>query len=661
MNPRTIRLAAAALAAAFVTAPAFAQDTDPPAIAARVAFLSGSVSLEPAATQDWVGASLNYPMVSGDRIFVDNGGRAIVQSGPTDVRIWGGSDVTLTNLNEQYEQVGIAQGSVRVRVFSIDPGNTVEVDTPNGAVIIQDPGDYRINVYPDEQASLVEVVSGDVQIAGPGVNQEVDQGQAVQLYGSNPVDVGAVEMLPPDGLDAWSLQRDRHIMASVSARYVNTDTPGYDDLDDYGDWTPASDYGPIWFPRSMPYGWQPYTLGHWTYIAPWGYTWVDDAAWGYAPFHYGRWVQWQGRWGWVPGPPRVRPVYAPAFVAFVGGGPGFSFGVSFGGGGVAAWFPLGVAEPYVPWYPCSPAYVRTVNVTNVNITVIRNVTIVNNYNVFINRVATVRSVNQIQVSNINYVNRSHVFAVNASVMTSGARVQQGAIRLNAQQQQALVRAPIAVARPPVAPPAHPVAGVRVNVSRPPARPVLMTPRGRVAATPAANAPHFTPSSLPRPKPASQIRPAAHPVAPNLRPAAPGNKAGRPGSPGPSQPKNVIAQPPRSNQPPGTARPPIEAYRPAPRSGGSTAQPAKPNASPQPNRPAEPNRPAQSNRPTQPNRPGAQPHGAPSNKAPATPHAQPQKPNNGARPAPSGRNPPSKNPPPKNEKKKPAEEENPPQR
>src|SRR5256885_3839541 len=43
-------------------------------------------------------------------------------------------------------------------------------------------------------------------------------------------------------------------------------------------------------------------------------SWVDDAPWGFAPFHYGRWTIVGGSWGWVPGPIRVRPWYAPALV-----------------------------------------------------------------------------------------------------------------------------------------------------------------------------------------------------------------------------------------------------------------------------------------------------------------------------------------------------------
>src|SRR5207245_7824657 len=89
--------------------------------------------------------------------------------------------------------------------------------------------------------------------------------------------------------------------------------------------------------------------------------------------------------GWVPGPgvavvvgaPRravVRPVYAPALVAFVGGSH-WSASLSIGGGGGVAWFPLGPREVYVPPYRVSPTYVNRVNVTNVtNITNVTNVT-----------------------------------------------------------------------------------------------------------------------------------------------------------------------------------------------------------------------------------------------------------------------------------------------
>jgi len=92
------------------------------------------------------------------------------------------------------------------------------------------------------------------------------------------------------------------------------------------------------------------------WVEPWGWTWVEDEDWGFAPFHYGRWVFVGGGWGWVPGPVAMAPCYAPALVVFVGGAPPVSWR-----SGVEAWFPLGPREPYHPWYHNSDDYRIRVN------------------------------------------------------------------------------------------------------------------------------------------------------------------------------------------------------------------------------------------------------------------------------------------------------------
>jgi hypothetical protein len=648
------------------TAASFAQYKDPPTRVARIAYLQGTVSLQPGGFDSWNDAPPNYPMISGDRIYTDENSRAIIQNGSTDVRLWGHTDVTLTNLTDQYEQIGIAQGSVRVRVFGLNPGSTVEVDTPNAAVIIQHPGDYRINAY-DAQASLIAVNAGFVQVTGPDVNQEVDQGQAVQIAGSNPIDLGLVGMPPFDDLDRWSIDRDHHILNSVSVRYVSRDVPGFEDLDDNGTWVVTPDYGPVWYPRVVAVNWQPYTFGHWAFVRPWGYTWIDDASWGYAPFHYGRWAIIGGRWGWAPGPPDIVPVYSPALVAFVGTPPGVSFGIGFGGGvGVAAWFPLGIAEPYVPWYRCTPNYVRTVNVTNINTTVIRNTTIVNNYNVFINNTRNVTNVNQISVTNVNYVNRTHVYAVSANALTSGTHVQQSAVRLNEQQRQQLVSAPVVVARPPAPAPTRPLLQPRPSVARPAVRPTLMTPHGAAPATPAANKPSLRPVALPKPQPSTAIKPAVKPVSPNLKPAAPVTNR-----PAVSVPNT------RPNTPPAPASKPVppanntKAAQPAPQPHPATpAQPAHrtppANTKPVPPTPeTRPTTPAQPAHPTPPvnnTRPTPQPESRPAQPPVHTEQPQPRPETQPVRPAPESQAKPQAKTPPKDqkpeEKKKPEEEKKP---
>ena len=256
------------------------------------------------------------------------------------------------------------------------PARLSEVDTPNGALTTQ-PGSYRVDTASDGSSTLVTVNRGSLEITGGGISQTLQEGEAAKLIGQNPINVESVPMLEPDDFDRWCEQRDKHLSSSRSGKYVSPDIPGYDDLDDYGSWQDNADYGPVWFPAGVAVGWVPYRFGHWAWVVPWGWTWIEDEPWGFCPFHFGRWVHIGVAWGWVPGPIAVAPlfpVYAPAFVAFLGG-PGFSVGFELGGVGLAAWFPLGPGEPFFPWYHWGGDYLRVVNITNVrNVTNITNIT-----------------------------------------------------------------------------------------------------------------------------------------------------------------------------------------------------------------------------------------------------------------------------------------------
>jgi hypothetical protein len=207
------------------------------------------------------------------------------------------------------------------------------------------------------------------------------------------------------------------------------------------------EYGVVWVPRAVPVGWAPYRFGHWVWISPWGWTWVEDEPWGFAPFHYGRWAFVGGYWGWVPGPIVVRPVYAPALVAFVGGG-GWSLTVGFGGGfaGVA-WFPLGPRDVYIPGYRCSPRYVENVNITNttvINRTYVTNVYNTYNTNVNVNKNVTVNKINYTYANN-----NDAVTAVSKETFVNARPVAASAVHVTPDQiQKARVveSAPIAPTR-----------------------------------------------------------------------------------------------------------------------------------------------------------------------------------------------------------------------
>ena len=361
---------------------AHAQDADPPGRVARVNVIEGQASVQLAGDNDWTSDVINRPLTTGDKVWVDNSSRAEMHIGSTGVRMGAQTGVELLNVDDRGIQLRLSAGSMNIRVRSLQSDESVEVDTPNVSVALLRAGEYRLDVDDNGDLTSVSVINGAADVTSPQQNYRLDPRDRGEFRGGDPVDGQVSDLSGPDALDLWAEQRDAREDRAVSAQYVSREVPGYSDLDDYGSWSDDATYGPIWAPR-VAYGWAPYHSGHWVWISPWGWTWVDDAPWGFAPFHYGRWVNIDNRWCWSPGRHGhgPRPVYAPALVAWVGGG-SVSVGISIGGGrGGVGWFPLGYNEIYRPAYRVSNNYVRNVNVTNTyitNTTVINNTTIINN-------------------------------------------------------------------------------------------------------------------------------------------------------------------------------------------------------------------------------------------------------------------------------------------
>jgi len=343
---------------------------DPPGRAARLQYMSGSVSIQPRGTEDWVAGSLNRPLTISDNVWTDKESRAELNVGTGIFRMGDETSVTLTNVNDATVQLELHQGTLDVHVRHLFGGEVYEIDTPNLAFTIQKSGDYRLDVDPNGDATVVTVRKGEGDATGQGPAVRVRSNEQVKFTDGTSLTHEVAEAPPYDGFDGWCAVRDKREDSSLSARYVSPGVVGYEDLDDYGTWREVPPYGHIWVPVAAP-GWAPYQYGHWIWVEPWGWTWVDDAPWGYAPFHYGRWVYTSGYWGWAPGPAYVRPVYAPALVTWFGGaGWGVNFG--FGVGGGFGWCALGWGEPFYPWYHSGFGYFRGVNISNTRIVNINN-------------------------------------------------------------------------------------------------------------------------------------------------------------------------------------------------------------------------------------------------------------------------------------------------
>ena len=616
---------------------------DPPSRVARLSFARGPVSFNPAGTDDWVDATINRPLTTGDKLWADAGARAAIHIGSASINISESTGFSFLNLTDGVAQLQLTSGTIRVRVKRLGDQENFEIDTPNLAFTVLRPGVYKISVNDTGDTTVIEARSGQGEVTGGGSAYTVNPGDWDTFSGTDQLsanqDVIDDDQNYSDDFEQWSEQRDHHEDNSVSARYVSDDAIGYDDLDDNGAWRPTPEYGNVWFPRGVQADWAPYHYGHWAYVAPWGYTWVDDAAWGFAPFHYGRWVNVNGAWGWIPCPPRpvvragyggpvyVRPVYAPALVAWVGG-PGFGVGVAVGGGGGGVgvgvgWFPLGPREVFVPSYHVSRGYVNNVNVSNTTV----NTTVVNNY---YNTVV----VNKTTVNNVTYVNQrvpGAVVATSSQAFSSGQSVSRNVVRVDARQVAA---APVSNFTPAAVPQREAVLGGRTDVRvRPPA---AIQTRAVVAKTaPPPPPPAFAqrqeaikanggrPVSVAQ---ARQIAPArteavaAHPqvkVAPPAKPATPqvvkANPNRQNNSPNGARP----GQPAENNNRPGqpaanTQQQPNNNRQPAQENANRPGQPA--NVQPNNNRPGQP---AQENN-NRPSQPAANTQQQPNNNRPGQP-------------------------------------------
>src|SRR5579872_1628837 len=431
--------------------PALADD-DPPGRVARLNYIQGSISFQPGGESDWVQANPNRPLTTGDNLWADRDSRGELHIGSSSIRIASETGITFLNLDDRTVQIQLAQGSMSVTVRRMEGGDDFEIDTPNLAFTLQRPGEYRVDVDPNGNATAITVRSGEGEATGAGNEYHMDSGDRANFTGTDSLTYDGERAGRMDDFDEWSRSRDEREERSQSSRYVSRDVIGYEDLDDNGEWRNVPDYGEVWYPTHVAAGWAPYRYGHWAWIAPWGWTWVEDEPWGFAPFHYGRWAEVGGGWCWVPGPVVVRPVYAPALVVFVGG-PRFGATLSFGGGGGVGWFPLGPREVYVPPYRTSERYVQRVNVTNTTVNVVNVTNVYNNVNV--NNVTYMHQKN-VQavtvVSHDTFVNARPVAAANVRVNQQQMReVQvQRNFTMAPVQKSVVGAAPVASARPPAA-------------------------------------------------------------------------------------------------------------------------------------------------------------------------------------------------------------------
>ncbi len=299
---------------------------------ARLSYTQGSVSWRTDDASAWSNAAINLPLRQGAEISVSSGSKAEVQfDDGARMRLGNGTVATLQTMYSddkgEFTEVKLNNGLTSFTLIS--KLSQYQIDTPTTSIKAVGPAYLRVGV-----GSGTEVVCrrGSATVEGSQGTSAMRMGDYVNVPSTTaPVQVSSAP--PEDNWDQFCNNRDQsyarpdpYVPSSVAIMSG--------DLANSGDWQPDPHYGHVWHPRGMSAGWRPYHDGHWTWVDPFGWTWVGNESWGWAPYHYGSWIHASYGWGWAPGP--AQQYWSPAVVSFS----------SYGGD--VAWVPL---APYEVTYP----------------------------------------------------------------------------------------------------------------------------------------------------------------------------------------------------------------------------------------------------------------------------------------------------------------------
>ena len=368
---------------------------------ANVSVANGSVVVVRADSGAQVAAVVNAPLVPGDYFATGSGSNAEVQfDGISMLRLSNNTQVRFVNLSPNSREVQLAAGTVDLAELQGADGRP-QIDTPSLAIRPNQTGDYRVTVLSNGQ-TLVTVRSGAATISTANGSRTLTPGSTLVAAGSS---IGTQTAIGLDSFDQFNASRDQ---AAVSAYNSNPDLSpqlaGYSNLANYGQWQNVPGVGSAWAPSNQSQtNFAPYQNGQYVWEPGSGYTWVDNAAYGYATSHYGSWLNNPTYGGWLWQPPATQTqssstslasAWLPAVVSFFlngnSGGSGGGLGSILGGlSGVLGnsgntnvannvananldsanigWIPLAPGEQYQPWYGQNYSYPPTsvTNVTNV--------------------------------------------------------------------------------------------------------------------------------------------------------------------------------------------------------------------------------------------------------------------------------------------------------
>src|SRR4051794_16944842 len=229
----------------------------------------------------WSDAGRNDPVAAGMAIRTATTGHAVLRVGADLIAFSGSAEADIVRLDDAGTVIALRRGRLGVRLSEADKGRTVEVTIPSGAVTLSAPGEYDIFAGETKSPARLAMLAGEARVSGSGMATVVASGTAALLTGAD-----SVTMLPgnadPDAFVIWWREQKRDLADAPVLRHVSAAVTGHEMLDEAGAWETVAGLGEVWFPKDLPRDWAPFRYGHWRWIGPWGWTWIDDRPWGFA-------------------------------------------------------------------------------------------------------------------------------------------------------------------------------------------------------------------------------------------------------------------------------------------------------------------------------------------------------------------------------------------
>lgn len=282
---------------------------------ARISFVRGEAQIRRADSTDWERITQNLPLVDGDEIATSRDSRLEIQFNSQNyLRLAENSYLKVVTLKDEGIAVSLPQGTLSLRVLEFDKERAFfEIDAPQTTVAVQKAGMYRIEAG-DQNNKQVRVAAtdfGEARIYSENSGFTLKNGRSARIYldgnFAGEWETGDAARFA-DEFDSWVLQRDatiaKRLQNAYYDKYYDRDIYGAEDLNDYGEWIYSRKYGYVWRPyrtSTASYSdWSPYRYGHWRWIPPYGWTWINDEPWGWATYHHGRWIWDDNGWIWTP-------------------------------------------------------------------------------------------------------------------------------------------------------------------------------------------------------------------------------------------------------------------------------------------------------------------------------------------------------------------------